>query len=212
MCDNEFHDSLAFVKPISNIVTGLLPSGELMRHISRGIALATVLLLLGTSAASAQKPQTRKGFWIGFGFGWGSYGFSCDGCASFDRAGSYTGYIKLGGTVNPHLLLGAESAVWSKTEGGGTVTAGNVTFNAYYYPKPAGGLFLNGGVGFSRAEISGSGVSAGETGPGFTLGAGYDLRVGTNISIVPNVQWVYGHPESGFSQNFYHFALGVTFH
>ena len=51
-----------------------------MRNISRGLALATVLLLVGTSAASAQKPQTRKGFWIGFGFGWGSYGISCDAC------------------------------------------------------------------------------------------------------------------------------------
>jgi Outer membrane protein beta-barrel domain len=178
-----------------------------MRYISRGIAMATVLLLLGTSAASAQKPQTRKGFWIGFGFGWGSY--SCTDC---DNTSSYTGYIKLGGTVNPHLLLGGETTAWSKSESGETLTAGNVTFNAYYYPNPAGGLFLNGGVGLSRVEISGSGLSAGETGPGFSLGAGYDLRVGTNISIVPNLQWVYGHPTDGFSQNFYHFALGVTFH
>jgi len=209
---NEFHDLLASSERISNIVTAFLPSGELMRHISRGIALVTVLLLLGTSAASAQKPQTRKGFWIGFGFGWGSYTFSCDGCGDIDREGSYTGHIKLGGTINPHLLLGGETVAWSKSEGGATITAGNVSFNAYYYPKPAGGLFLNGGVGFSRVEISGGGVSAGETGPGFSLGAGYDLRVGTNISIVPNLQWVYGNPESGFNQNFYHFALGVTFH
>ena len=179
-----------------------------MRCISRGLALATVLLLLGMTVASAQKPQTRKGFWIGFGFGWGSY--TCEDCGS--REGSYTGFIKLGGTLNPHLLLGGESAVWSKSEGGETLTAGNVTFNAYYYPKPAGGFFLNGGVGFSRVELSGGGLSAGETGPGFSLGAGYDLRVGTNISIVPNVQWVYGNPADGFSQNFYHFALGVTFH
>ena len=178
-----------------------------MRQMSRGLALATVLLLLGTTALSAQKPQTRKGFWIGFGLGYGSY--SCTDCGN---ESSYTGYIKLGGTLNPHLLLGAESAVWSKSETGGTVTAGNVTFNAYYYPKPAGGLFLNGGVGFSRIELSGSGISAGETGPGLSLGAGYDLRVGSNISIVPNLQWVWGNPADGFNQNFYHLALGVTFH
>lgn len=60
-----------------------------MRHISRGLALATVLLLLGTTALSAQRPQTRKGFWIGFGFGYGSYGISCDGCPS-DSESSYT--------------------------------------------------------------------------------------------------------------------------
>jgi hypothetical protein len=183
-----------------------------MRYLSRGLALATVLLLLGTTALSAQKPQTRKGFWIGFGFGYGSYGFSCDGCGSVDNESSYTGYIRLGGTLNPHLLLGGETVAWSKSEGGATVSAGNVTFNAYYYPKPSGGLFLNGGVGFSRVEVSGGGSSAGDTGPGFSLGAGYDIRVGTNLSIVPNAQWVYGHPADGFSQNFLHFALGVTFH
>jgi len=121
-----------------------------MRYISRGIVMAIVLLLLSTSAASAQKPHTRKGFWIGFGFGWGSYTFSCDGCGDIDREGSYTGHIKLGGTINPHLLLGGETVAWSKSEGGATITAGNVSFNAYYYPQAGwwavperGGRFLS---------------------------------------------------------------------
>jgi len=180
-----------------------------MRIASGAIAAAAILLVLGTSVASAQKPQTRKGFWIGLGFGYGTY--SCTDCGSFGS--SYTGYIRLGGTVNPHLLLGGETVAWSKSsEGGATLTAGNLTFNAYYYPKPASGLFLSGGVGLSNVEVSDSGFNGSLTGPGFTLGAGYDLRVGTNISIVPNLQWVYGHPADGFSQNFYHFTLGVTFH
>jgi len=178
-----------------------------MRIVSRCLAAAAVLLVLGTSVASAQKPQTRKGFWIGFGFGWGSY--TCTDC---DNTSSYTGHIKLGGTLSQKVLLGAEIDGWSKSESGETLTAGDVTFNAYFYPQPAGGLFLNGGVGLSRVEISGGGASAGETGPGFTLGAGYDLRVGTNVSVVPSLQWVYGHPTDGFSQSFYHFSLGVTFH
>jgi Outer membrane protein beta-barrel domain len=183
-----------------------------MRYLSRAFALVVALLLLGVSVGAAQHPQTRKGFWIGFGFGWGSYGISCDSCGGAGREGSYTGYIKLGGTVSPHLLLGAESNAWSKSESGVTLTAGNVTFSAFYYPKPASGFFLNGGVGFSRAEVSGSGASVGNTGPGFTLGAGYDIRVGTNISITPIGNWNYGHPESGFSHNFYQFSVGVTFH
>ena len=183
-----------------------------MRHSSRGLAMAAVLLLVGTSVASAQKPQTRKGFWIGFGFGWGSYGISCDGCSGLGRETSYTGHLRMGGTVSPHLLLGGEVVGWSKSEGGATISAGNVTVNANYYPKPAGGFFLNGGVGFSRVEASGGGSSAGETGPGFTIGAGYDLRVGTNVSVTPLASWVWGNPESGFSHNFYQFGVGVTFH
>lgn len=183
-----------------------------MRLVTRGIGMVATLLLLGASAASAQHPQTRKGFWIGFGFGWGSYGISCNGCSGLGRTGSYTGYIKMGGTLNPHLLLGGETIAWSKSEGGNTITAGNVTFSAYYYPNPSGGAFLTGGVGFSRAEASGGGSSAGETGPGFTVGAGYDIRVGSNISIVPTANFVWGHPQSGFSQNFFQFSLGITFH
>jgi len=43
-----------------------------MRYISRGSAMVMALLVLGVSVASAQHPQTRKGFWIGFGVGYGS--------------------------------------------------------------------------------------------------------------------------------------------
>jgi len=183
-----------------------------MRYVTGSTAIVSALLVLGASAASAQHPQTRKGFWIGFGVGYGSYGISCSGCSGLGREGSYTGHLRLGGTLNSHLTLGAESIAWSKTQGGATVTAGNVSFAANYYPQPATGLFLSAGVGFSRVEASGGGSSAGETGPGLTIGAGYDLRVGTNLSITPVANFVYGHPQSGFSQNFFQFGLGVTFH
>jgi hypothetical protein len=184
-----------------------------MRSLSRSLAIVSALLVVGASAASAQHPQTRKGFWIGFGLGWGSYGIGGDSVPSgTGREGSYTAFLKLGGTINPHLLIGAESVIWSKSDQGLTLTSGNVTASAFYYPKPAGGFFLNGGVGFSRAEVSGGGASAGNTGPGFTLGTGYDLRVGTNVSITPVADYIWGRPQSGFNHNFFNFAVGVTFH
>lgn len=183
-----------------------------MRFAARSMAMLSALVVLGASTASAQHPQTRKGFWIGFGFGWGSYGISCSGCSGVGREGSYTGYLKMGGTVSPHFLLGGESIAWSKSESGSTVTAGNVSLAGYYYPQPASGLFLSAGVGFSRAEASSGGSSGGSTGPGFQVGAGYDIRVGTNLSIVPTGNWVYGHPDSGFNHNFFQFSVGVTFH
>lgn len=183
-----------------------------MRYLSRSIAIVLAMSALGASVASAQHPQTRKGFWIGFGVGYGSYGISCDGCSGLGRESSFTGHIRLGGTVSPKLLLGVESIAWTKSEGGNTITAGNVSLAADYYPQPAGGLFLSAGVGFSRAEVSGGGSSAGETGPGFTIGGGYDVRVSPNTSITPVANFVYGHPESGFSHNFFQFGVGVTFH
>jgi outer membrane protein with beta-barrel domain len=183
-----------------------------MRSISRALATVSVLSVLAVSVAAAQHPQTRKGFWIGFGFGWGSYGVSCDGCSGLGREGSYTGNLRLGGTLSPHLLLGAETIGWSKSEGGSTLTAGNTSLAAFYYPKPAGGVFLSAGVGFSTIQGSSGGSSDGRSGPGFTLGAGYDLRIAANTSITPTLNWVYGHPESGFSHNFYQFGVGITFH
>jgi Outer membrane protein beta-barrel domain len=183
-----------------------------MHNNTRSTAIVLALLALGASVASAQHPQTRKGFWIGFGVGYGSYGISCDGCNGLGRESSFTGHIRLGGTVNPHLLLGAQSIAWTKSEGGSTITAGNLSLAADYYPQPAGGLFLSAGVGFSRAEVSGGGSSAGETGPGFTLGGGYDVRVSPNTSVTPVANFVWGHPDSGLSHNFFQFGVGVTFH
>jgi outer membrane protein with beta-barrel domain len=181
-----------------------------MRYLTRSTAIVVALLALGASLASAQHAQTRKGFWIGFGFGWGSYGISdCSGCG---RSGSVSGYLKMGGVISPHLLLGGETNGWTKSESGDRITAANASFAAYYYPQPAGGFFLRGGVGFSTAEVSSGGSSASKTGPGVTLGAGYDLRVGANTSIVPVANFVWGHPTSGFSQNFLQLAVGVTFH
>lgn len=183
-----------------------------MRYLARSTAIVLALSALGASMASAQHPQTRKGFWIGFGVGFGSYGISCSGCSGLGRESSYTGHLKLGGTLNSHLTLGAETIAWSKSEGGATITAGNVSFAANYYPQPASGLFLSAGVGFSRVEASGGGSSTGSTGPGLSLGAGYDLRVGANTSITPIANFLWGHPDSGLSHNFFQFGLGVTFH
>ena len=184
-----------------------------MSYSSRSSAIVLVVLALGASVASAQHPQIRKGFWIGFGVGYRSYGLSCSTCSGLGRESSFTGHVRLGGTVGPKLLLGAESIAWTKSEGGVTITAGNVSLAADYYPQPASGLFLSAGVGFSREETSSSGSpSNGSTGPGFTLGAGYDLRVSPNTSVTPIANLVWGHPDSGLSHNFFQFGVGVTFH
>src|SRR6267378_2017007 len=71
---------LAPLRPTSNIGLRSSHLGETMRYISRGSAMVMALLVLGVSVVSAQHPQTRQGFWIGFGFGYGSY--TCTGCGS----------------------------------------------------------------------------------------------------------------------------------
>lgn len=71
-----------------------------MRHLSRRLAVMTALALVLVSTASAQgRPQTREGFWIGFGLGYGSLGFDCSGCGT-DR-GSGERLPQVGGHAQP---------------------------------------------------------------------------------------------------------------
>jgi hypothetical protein len=179
-----------------------------MRFVSRSVTVAVALVLAGASVANAQHAQTRKGFWIGFGLGMGSLGFTCDGCIS-DRESALSGYLKMGGTLSPKLLLGGETNGWTKSEGGTTMTAGNLSLTAYYYPVPAGGLFLRGGLGASSLQITGADA---ETGLGASIGAGYDIRVGTNFSVTPVLNFNWGKPVTGLGQNFVQFGIGATFH
>ncbi len=191
-----------------------------MRAVTRFLAALGVLLIVTMPALSAQHPQTRDGFWIGFGFGYGSRHETCTGCGSANDGG-VTGFLKLGGTLSKNVLLGGAVNAWTKSESGVTESLGNVTASVYYYPAPASGLFLTGGLGLSDYRLSDGGSITG-AGWGFTAGTGYDIRVGRNVSLTPVVNFAYGHVgdlssggttvDAGWKQSVIDFALGVTFH
>ena len=185
-------------------------------------SLAATLLLTGLvvgTPAAAQNPQVRDGFWIGFGLGYGSANGSCDGCGSSDSESGLTGHLKLGGTLSPKVLLGAESDVWMKEINGATNTVGNFSGTVYFYPSPAGGFFLKGGAGLAYYSVSEGNVSVSKAGLGLMGGAGYDVRVGRNISITPMATFRYagvGDIEElgvvGASFTVLDLGVGVTFH
>jgi len=193
-----------------------------MRTAACILAVAS-LLSVTASAARAQYPQRREGFWIGFGLGYGSANVTCDTCSSGSRTGGVTAFLKLGGTPSRNLLIGGAINGWSHSSGGATETMGNVTASLYYYPAARSGLFLTGGLGFSDYRVDTS-PSYDGTGWGFTAGVGYDVRVGRNVSLTPVVDYVYGGVgdvsvsgggapfATGWKQNVVDFGLGVTFH
>jgi outer membrane protein with beta-barrel domain len=182
------------------------------------------LIALGATALWAQHPQVRKGFWIGFGFGYGSLKPSCDGCGTLNSKSSFTGHLRLGGTLSSKVLLGGDIVAWSKSQGGFDDVGGNTTASAYFYPMPESGLFLKGGLGIALFSESpnGGGSSADGTGAGITIGAGYDIRVGRNISLTPVANFLYGSVgditssgatvASGWKQTILEVGLDVTFH
>jgi outer membrane protein with beta-barrel domain len=190
----------------------------------RVVALLAALLGVA-STAQAQYPQRRDGVWIGFGLGYGSSNVACNNCDSGVRIGGVSGFLKVGGSPSRNVLIGGAVNGWSHSDAGFTETMANVTASIYLYPAIRSGLFLTGGLGVSGYHANTFPSSDG-TGWGFTAGAGYDIRVGRDVSLTPVVNFVYGAledfdvPATGggiararnWRQNVVEFGLGVTFH
>jgi hypothetical protein len=195
----------------------------------RGLgSLVAVSLLLTSSAAWAGHPQERQGFWIGFGGGYGSASASadCDGCSG-GREGAGTAFIKLGGTLNKNVLLGVEMNLWIKEETSNTTLyLGAFTGTVTVYPQASGGFFLKGGIGSSYVssdfEEGSTTTSIEKWGWAVLVGAGYDIRVGRNVSLTPCINYHYGKPGDitvggvtafpNWKQDVVSFELGITFH
>lgn len=161
---------------------------------TRNRILATMAVLAVGVAASAQAqshPQTRQGFWIGFGLGAGQATPDCGTCSNLDAGTGGSGYLRLGGRLNNSWLLGGESNSWvgtidDNTGGPSTdVVAGFIAAAAYFYPNPASGLFIKGGLGFYNFSGDDGTDDYASSAPMILLGLGYDIRVGRMISITP---------------------------
>jgi hypothetical protein len=168
---------------------------------------AAVLALLPKDVAAQGHPQTREGFFIGLGVGGGTLG--CEGCG--DRESGLGAHLKLGGTLSPKLLIGAESGGWTKEEGGIRLTHANLSALAQFYPSATAGFFLKGGIGLSRLEVSASGGSVSDEGLGLTAGLGYDVRLGSNFSLSPYLSFAWGDFDGG-TANHGLVGVGVTWH
>src|SRR6267143_320150 len=208
----------AWKSPEPRVVTS---QRESMHSTARVVALLAAFSC-AASAARAQYPQRRDGFWIGFGLGYGSANITCDNCGSGPRTDGITGFVKLGGTPSRNLLVGGAVNAWSHSDSSATEALTNLTASLYLYPAARRGLFLTGGLGFSNYHLN-STPSFDGTGWGFTAGAGYDLRVGRDVSLTPVVNYVYGTVgdvnqsgvgrfATGWKQNVIELGLGVTFH
>jgi hypothetical protein len=192
----------------------------MIHHGRRSGLVAGCFLLIGTTL-TAQRPQTREGFWISFGFGAGNLSWECDGCTKQDHGGR-TGFLRLGGTPSNKILLGAEINAWALDIGPADIIAGYTAFTVYWYPSATGGLFLKGGLGSGYYERQSASSRAESTSGAILLGAGYDIRVGRKISISPMLTlWSSSKADlkdngatldTGFRHSGGTLQLGITFH
>jgi hypothetical protein len=183
----------------------------------RAVLLAVLGSAVLASAAGAQTREVRHdGFWVGFGLGLGAN--LTEGYESARLGGS--GYVRLGGTVTPRLLIGGEAIAWVREQAGTTVSQGNVTATLLFYPAGRG-VHLKGGLGFaswSAQRSAGPNTTATTTVGGFgaTAGLGYDLQIGSNLFLTPNVDFLLQAVDSESFQAstgyLVLFTLGLTWH
>ncbi len=178
------------------------------RILSAVIVLALVGSLANTADAQRQRPGIREvhkhnGFWAsaGAGGGWSDtdLSFGNDG-----RGASL--YVRMGGTVNPQVLVGVELIGWGRSDFDDQ-SRGNLMVSGIFYPSIRGGWFLK--TGFGAAGYERQGVE--RDGIGSVFGTGFDLRIGRNFYITPNVDYMVQFFEDDTVGSLL-FTVGATIH
>jgi len=197
-----------------------------MRLVSIGM-LSVAAIAVVAPTASAGHPQERQGFYAGLALGVGGATETCGECERGERQWGLAGDFRLGWATGRHALWGAEVG-YSRTEAFGvTLTLYDVLLAVTVYPAADRGFFLKAGFGgaFSKRSYDiGTGTVEGDTNDGLAamVGAGYDLRLGRDVSVTPGVTyWRTNSIETGagdvVSLNFQKydvlaFSVGVTLH
>jgi hypothetical protein len=153
-------------------------------RIGSAAVLAGVMLAGGLLEAQyAGRPNTRQGFWIGFGLGAGSTGVDCSMCSS-DRASGLSGHLRMGGTLSPGWLLGGETNGWTHSKGIDE-TLGFASFVAMWYPSRNGAFYLKLGLGGMSYTANDGTDELTATAPAGSFGLGYEVRLSPNFSLTP---------------------------
>jgi hypothetical protein len=175
-------------------------------------ALIGVVALVPNGASGQDNPRNREGFWISFGFGAGSLGSgnSCTSqfCPESLRETGAVAYLRMGGTVSQHALLGVESSGWARVDENGEVSQfGALSLVGFYYPSVSGGFFLRGGVGtanHARNDDRRSGL-------GLSIGLGIDLKAGNTFSFTPFANLIHGRfSNPDIRRNLLQLGLGFS--
>lgn len=166
----------------------------------------------------------RNGFWLEGALGWGEEQYKFGNDPYNEGLGKPTFGLRLGGTVSPHLRLGAEWNIWvngyQDVDEEGFPVDVNETLNAImaiarFYPAKSLGLYLKGGagLGITHAGVE-YGNSTSESGFATTLGAGWEIKLGREIFLTPAVDW-YQHSfekrdDATLYERLVNFSLAVT--
>jgi len=164
---------------------------------SEGRVLRAALVVASVFLAVPATAQSREGFLFGIGGGIGSAEASCDQCGDDedDRRNGLAGNVRAGWFLTPHLLLGGELNVWARREDVAGAESWLYMYNASatvtLYPSATSGFFLKGGAGVAYLDTD---LEVADRvyelelgrGPGWVVGAGYDIPLG-RVALTPAV-------------------------
>ncbi|MFQ5529628.1 MAG: outer membrane beta-barrel protein [Gemmatimonadota bacterium] len=175
---------------------------------SRAAMLCLTALLAVPASLSAQDddrpPAEHRGVWLSGGLGGGSTSEDDDGPAA---------YFRIGGSVSQHVLLGGEIAGLTYDVNNTNVNFANATFTLIYDPSLPGGFFTKVGVGIASVRtsvaIGGGEFTTDDEGFGVTLGVGYDIRIGRNLYLTPNLDLLLQGYDDDREASLVLFTLGL---
>jgi hypothetical protein len=196
-----------------------------MWTLRRSVIAGAVSLLLGGVAAAQEPPRglvevhdsQRHGFWGGLGVGAGAEAFDLrDGLGYSGDLYRPTVSVRLGGTPSQYVRLGGEILGWIDDQGHRTESITSVLFISQFYPAPATGFYLKGGLGLGRNQVDfNDGFGVGDTGFAGLLGAGWEVRVGRRWYLNPAVDLVQqrytGRGGERYRERIVNFGIGVLF-
>ncbi len=153
----------------------------------------TVVLAAGTALPlSAQISSPRAGPYLAFGLGAGVTNIDkCARCGSEGTNTSFTGFLRIGGTISPQWLAAIEVGGWYQSGAGHTARLLTVAALATFYPL-SNGLKINGGMGGALCRENFAPNDNTANGIIWRVGAGYDISLKEVVSISPFVDLVYG--------------------
>ena len=186
---------------------------------ARSLLIIVVLFAARVAPAHAQDDDVGGGGWFSAALGYGSAKVFCDTCRSGRHLDGWTGLLGFGGTLRPHVRLGAGWEFWENTlpDGETVRVLVTVTGSVYYYPRMWRGPFVEGGLGLSDYRmlkgvhdgvlfLTGDSTYVQGRGWGATVGLGYDVPVGRSSSIRPRVAYTHGDVgtlHSGLGTRYY---------
>lgn len=163
------------------------------------IALCTALVLPAPGEAqmsgidSAETAAARSGFHFSIGLGTASMGAGCDGCTSnpfSERLNGVSGFLQLGGAVNPQLVITGEFMGWISNDEPVFRRVAGLSLALLGYPSAASGFFVKGAVGGVRAIVEDDVFVVQTDAWTATTGIGYDIPVGSSLLITPYLNYI----------------------